>query len=66
MALHERWFTDEAKFPVQFDTWASPNSLVPVAIALGITIIATVIYRARGRRSRARSASTHDSAHDCR
>ena len=51
MALHERWFTDETKFPVQFDTWASPNSLVPVAVALGITIVATVIYRARGRQS---------------
>src|SRR4029077_13551310 len=51
MALHERWFTDEAKFPVQFDTWATTNSLVPVAVALGITIIATVIFNARGRRS---------------
>src|SRR6266478_2095547 len=47
MALHERWFTDETRFPVQFDTWATPNSLVP----LGVTIIATVIYRARGRQS---------------
>src|SRR3982074_455275 len=51
MALHERWFTDEAKFPVQFGTWSSPNSIIPVAVALGITIIATVVYRARGRRS---------------
>ena len=48
---HERWFTDEAKFPVQFDTWASPNSLVPIAVALGITVIATAVYRARGRES---------------
>ncbi len=51
MALHERWFTDEVKFPVQFDTWTSPQSLVPVAVALGITVLATVIWRARGRRS---------------
>jgi hypothetical protein len=51
MALHERWFTDEVKFPVQFETWSSPNSLVPIAVALGITILATVIYRARGRPS---------------
>ena len=49
--LHERWFTDEVKFPVQFDTWSSPQSLIPVAVALGITVLATVIYRARGRRS---------------
>ena len=49
MILHERWFTDEVKFPVQFGTWSSPESLVAVAVALGITVIATVIYRARGR-----------------
>ena len=46
MILHERWFLDETKFPVQFGTWSSPNSLVPVAVALGITIIATLIYGA--------------------
>ena len=51
MILHERWFLDETKFPVQFDTWSSANSLIPVAVAVGITVIATVIYRARGRRS---------------
>lgn len=51
MVLHERWFIDEAKFPVQFDTWASANSLVPIAIAAGITIVATLIFNARGRRS---------------
>ncbi|MGI8402382.1 MAG: DoxX protein [Gemmatimonadaceae bacterium] len=51
MILHERWFTDESKFPVQFETWSSPGSLVPLAVALGITIVATVIYRAYGRRS---------------
>jgi hypothetical protein len=51
MVLHERWFTDETKFPVQFDTWASPNSLIPIAVAASITIIATVIFNARGRRT---------------
>jgi len=49
--LHERWFLDETMFPVRFDTWASPNSLIPIAVALGITVIATVIFNARGRRS---------------
>jgi hypothetical protein len=49
--VHERWFTDEARFPVQFGTWNSSNSLVPIAVAAGITIIATVIYNARGRKS---------------
>src|SRR3954465_2056030 len=51
MILHERWFTDESRFPVQFATWSSSNSLVPIAIALGITIAATLIWRSRGRRS---------------
>lgn len=51
MILHERWFTDELKFPVQFETWSSSNSLVPIAIAAGITIAATLIWRARGRHS---------------
>ncbi|MEO8910754.1 MAG: DoxX protein [Gemmatimonadaceae bacterium] len=51
MTLHERWFTDESRFPVQFDTWSSPNSLIPVAIALGVTIVATLIFRVRGRRT---------------
>jgi len=51
MALHERWFTDEVRFPVQWGTWSSSNSLVPIAVAVGITLVATAIYRARGRRS---------------
>ena len=51
MVLHERWFTDEIKFPVQWGTWSSSNSLVPIAVAVGITLIATAIYRAQGRRS---------------
>jgi hypothetical protein len=51
MALHERWFTEELRFPVQWGTWATPGSLVTVAVALGITLIATAIYRVHGRRS---------------
>ena len=51
MILHERWFLDESKFPVQFDTWSSPESLIPIAIAVGVTAIATIIYRSRGRHS---------------
>lgn len=49
MILHERWFLDESKFPVQFDTWNTPQSLIPIGIAVAITAIATIIYRARGR-----------------
>jgi len=51
MILHERWFLDESKFPVQFDTWNTSNGLVPVAVAIAITAVATVIYRTRGRHS---------------
>ena len=49
--LHERWFLDESKFPVQFDTWNTSNSFVPIAIAVGVTAVATIIYRSRGRHS---------------
>jgi hypothetical protein len=51
MVLHERWFTDETRFPVQWATWSSSNSFIPIAVAVGITLIATAIYRAQGRRS---------------
>jgi hypothetical protein len=51
MLLHERWFTDESRFPVQFDTWSSPDSLVPIGVALGVTIVAALIWRARDRGS---------------
>ncbi|MEP6550250.1 MAG: hypothetical protein ABJB95_03655, partial [Gemmatimonadales bacterium] len=51
MALHERWFLDDSKFPVQFGTWSSPHSLIPIAVAVGITLVATIIFRARGRHS---------------
>ena len=47
--LHERWFLDESRFPVQFDTWSTANSFVPIAIAVGITAVATFIYRVRDR-----------------
>ncbi|HEX6627248.1 MAG TPA: hypothetical protein VF105_04790 [Gemmatimonadaceae bacterium] len=49
MILHERWFLDETMFPVRFDTWSTPDSLIPIAVAVGITGIATAIYRIRGR-----------------
>ncbi|MEP6858195.1 MAG: DoxX protein [Gemmatimonadales bacterium] len=48
--LHERWFTDEARFPVQFDRWSTPESAIPFMVAVGITTIAAFVWRARGRR----------------
>ncbi|MGI8767325.1 MAG: hypothetical protein ACR2KM_12580 [Gemmatimonadaceae bacterium] len=51
MILHERWFTDDALYPVQVERWASPQSLIPVSIALVITAITVLLWRLRGRRT---------------
>lgn len=51
MILHERWFTDEAQFPVQFDRWSEPESWIPSAIAVGIAALVFAVWRATGRRS---------------
>lgn len=51
LILHERWFTNEARFPVQFEHWNSAGSLVPVAVAVGITVVAAVLWRTGGLRS---------------
>ena len=48
--LHERWFTEETRFPVQFDRWSTPESAIPFMVAVGITTIAAFVWRARGRR----------------
>lgn len=49
LVLHERWFTDETRFPVQFGDWLAPHSLIPIAIAAGVTLLATVLWK-RGKR----------------
>ena len=51
MILHERWFLDESRFPVRFETWTSPNSLVPIGVAVGIAVAANLLWRARDRHS---------------
>ncbi|CAN5909604.1 hypothetical protein BH11GEM1_BH11GEM1_10350 [soil metagenome] len=51
MMLHERWFTHESAFPVQFDRWNLPESWIPVATAVGVTALAAGVWRAGGRRS---------------
>ena len=50
LLLHERWFTEETRFPVQFDRWSTPESAIPFMVAVGITTIAAFVWRARGRR----------------
>ncbi len=50
MLLHERWFTEDWKFPVQWDALLTPVIWVPLGIALGITAAAVLLWRAHGRR----------------
>ncbi len=51
MILHERWFTDEARFPVQFDRWSERESWIPAAVAIGLTVVTVALWRAFRRRS---------------
>lgn len=51
MILHERWFVDGNRFPVQFDRWLTPQSLVPTVIAVAVTAIVVALWRIRGRRT---------------
>ncbi|HEV8176118.1 MAG TPA: hypothetical protein VGP44_00375 [Gemmatimonadales bacterium] len=48
--LHERWFTEDWKFPVQWDLMLTPTTWIPLAVALGITAVVMVLWKARGRR----------------
>lgn len=50
MLLHERWFTEDWRFPVQWDAVLTPATWIPLGVALSITAVAVVLWRARGRR----------------
>jgi len=50
MLLHERWFTDDWKFPIQWSAALTPATWIPLGIALGITALAVLIWKKRGRR----------------
>lgn len=50
MLLHERWFTEDWKFPVQWGAALTSATWIPLGIALGVTAFAVAIWRARGRR----------------
>lgn len=49
LLLHERWFT-EGRFPIHFEEALTSRTLIPVAIALSVTAVATLLWRLRGRR----------------
>ncbi len=51
LLLHERWFVDEARFPVRYDLALSPRTWLPLLIGLGVTALAVLAFRANGRRS---------------
>lgn len=48
--LHERWFTEDWKFPVQWDAVLTPATWIPLSVALAVTALAVVVWRKRGRR----------------
>lgn len=50
MLLHERWFVDGERYPVQFDAAFTSATWFPLGVAVGVTSIATVLWRVRGRR----------------
>ena len=49
-ALHQRWFVDDDRYPVDLGALASVRFLVPLAIALAVTAIALLVWRWRGER----------------
>ncbi len=50
MLLHERWFTEDWKFPVEFGAIFTSATWIPLGVALGTTAAAMWLWRARGRR----------------
>jgi len=48
--LHERWFIEDWKFPVQWEAVLTPTTWIPLGAALGITALAVLIWKRRGRR----------------
>jgi uncharacterized membrane protein YphA (DoxX/SURF4 family) len=50
MLLHQRWFTDDGRFPVQWDAALTPATWIPVAVALSALAAALALWRLGGRR----------------
>lgn len=50
MLLHERWFTLDQQFPVQFDAMFTARTWIPVGIALAVTAVVVLLWRLRGGR----------------
>ncbi len=50
LLLHERWFVEDSRFPVQFDQALTSRTWMPLGIAIVVTALAVVVWRARNRR----------------
>lgn len=50
LLLHERWFLEDDRFPVQFEALLTRQALIPIAIAVAVTAAAMVLWRIRGGR----------------
>ncbi|MFN2433477.1 MAG: DoxX protein [Gemmatimonadota bacterium] len=49
-AAHERWFVSDEGYPTRWDHLFAAGTLVPLALAVGLTIGTVLAWRARGRR----------------
>ena len=50
LALHERWFLDDGRYPVDLAALGTARFLVPFALALAVSALALLLWRARGER----------------
>jgi hypothetical protein len=50
LALHERWFLDDERYPVDVGALGTARFLVPLGIALAVTAAALFLWRRRGER----------------
>lgn len=48
--MHERWFVDGSRFPVQLAAALEPGALASVGTALGIVAVAAVAWHATGKK----------------
>ena len=50
LLLHQRWFTADDRYPVQFDALLTAAFWIPMAIALACTAAAVLLWQRRARR----------------
>ena len=50
-SAHEKWFYDAGGHPLRWDLFFRPLPLALTGVVLALTIVAAVVWRARGERS---------------